>query len=180
MKIHFACGKRVLPGYYNVDAVHNPGAPQDPDLIYEMRFDAEGALREKMILSDECADEVLSIHFFEHVYAWQAPAVLAEWRRLLKPQGRLVLELPDLLKCARNLLKHAATGGKPLQQMGMWGIFGDQTLKDPYMTHRWGWWPESLKAFLEANGFTGVRFETPHWHPAGREDRDMRVVARKA
>jgi SAM-dependent methyltransferase len=179
MKIHFACGKRVLPSYVNVDAVANPGAPRVPEYLYAMRFDQVGRLVEPMPFPDACADELLSVHFFEHVYSWEAPSVLAEWHRVLKPGGQLVLEMPDLLKCARNLIKHAETGGKPLQQMGLWGVYGDDTLRDPYMCHKWGWWPATLKAALLAAGLIVVRFEVPVWHPAGRHDRDMRAVARK-
>lgn len=171
MRLHVGCGKRVLDGWTNIDVVRNPGAPRDPEIL---------APAHAIPLPDGCASEVMAIHVFEHVALWQAPAVLAEWRRLLRPGGRLVLELPDLLKCARNLLRLAETGGKPLQQMAMWGIYGDATLEDPHMMHQWGWWPESLSAFLVQQGFRDPRSEVPEWHRAGRDDRDMRIVAVRA
>ena len=171
MKIHVGCGKRILEGWCNVDVVRNPGAPRAPDLL---------ALASAIPLGDGVASELMAIHLFEHFYRWEAAAVLTEWRRLLRPGGRLVLELPNLLKCARNLLKLAESGGKPLQQMAMWGIYGDDTLRDPYMMHRSGWWPESLDAFLREHGFRDVTHETPEWHAAGRDNRDMRIVAVRA
>jgi len=171
VRIHVGCGKRVLDGWTNVDVQHLSGAPRAPEIISDVRT---------IPLPDGCADELMAIHLWEHFVRWECEAVIGEWRRLLKPGGLLVLELPDLLKCARNLLELAGKGGKPLQQMAMWGIFGDDTLKDHYMTHRWGWWPASLREFLAANGFHKVVEATPQWHPAGRERRDMRIEARKA
>jgi len=180
MKINYACGKRVLDGYVNIDAVANPGAPRPPEVIHAMTFDAAGALMRRVPLGDCVAFELMSIHFLEHVHAWEAPAMLAEWRRLLKPGGALVLELPDLLKCASNLLALVGAGGKPVQQMGLWGIYGDDTLRDPYMCHKYGWWPDSLRALLAAGGFERIREEPTQWHGAGRKNRDMRLTAVRA
>lgn len=171
MRIHVGCGKRVLDGWTNVDVVRNPGAVRDPEIL---------ASATDIPLPNGCASEVMAIHLFEHFYRWDAAYALAEWRRLLRPGGRLVLELPDLLKCARNLLKLVEAGGKPLQQMAMWGIYGDDTLEDPYMMHRCGWWPESLSTFLVQHGFADPRSEVPEWHRAGRDNRDMRIVAVRA
>lgn len=170
MRIHVGCGRRYLPGYVNTDIQHTPGAAQAPDLLCHM-----GAIP----LPDGCADEILAIHVWEHLYRWECDAVAAEWLRLLKPGGRLVLELPDALKCARNLLDLARKGGKPLQQQAMWGLWGDDTLRDPHMIHRTGWWPESLAAYLSARGFGRITHPPTEWHPAGRKHRDMRIEARK-
>jgi predicted SAM-dependent methyltransferase len=170
MKLHVGCGKRVLDGWVNCDVQHAAGAPRAPEILCDVR---------SIPLADGSADELMAIHLLEHFVRWECDAVIAEWRRLLKPGGLLVLELPDLLKCAQNLIALARKGGKPLQQMAMWGIFGDQTLCDHHMTHRWGWWPASLREFLVSSGFDDVREETPQWHAAGRDNRDMRLTARK-
>lgn len=179
-KINYGCGKRVLTGFINIDAVVNPGAPRPPEVLHELTFDASGALQHKTPLPDDCADELLSVHFLEHLYSWQSAAVIQEWRRLLKPGGLLVLELPNLVKCAKNLLALKSAGGRPLQQMAMWGIYGDDTLRDPYMCHRSGWWPEALIEFLTAHGFSDAREGVPVWHKAGIDNRDMRITAFKA
>lgn len=170
MRIHVGCGKRVLDGWTNVDIQRAKDAPRDPEILSDVR---------SIPLPSACADELMAIHLFEHFVRWECEAVVAEWRRLLKPGGLLVLELPDLVKCARNLLELVAKGGQPVQQMAMWGIYGDDTLKDHYMTHRWGWWPASLREFLQTNGFTDIREEKTQWHPKGKAHRDMRITARK-
>lgn len=166
MRIHVGCGKRYLSGYTNTDIQVTPGAIRAPDILCPMG---------RIPLPDGCADEILGVHVWEHLARWECDEVIAEWRRLLKPGGDLVLELPDALKCARNLIRYATEGGKVLQQQAVWGLWGDDTLRDPYMLHRHGWWPASLEAYLREHGFGHIKHAPTVWHPAGRKHRDMRI-----
>jgi hypothetical protein len=154
LKINFACGKQTWDGFYCIDAARNQRAKREPDLYYAMEFDGVN-LRAEIPLPDECATELHSYHFIEHVYRWEAPAVLAEWRRLLKRGGLLD------------------------DQMSMWPIYGDWGHCDPYMMHKHGYTPITISALLAANGFDLIKVLPPRTHCA-RSDRDMRVEARKA
>lgn len=179
MKINFGCGARVLDGYYNIDAVRDPNAPRDPELIEAMQFDG-ARLVNPLPLADGCADEVMAIHVFEHFYRWQVDAILDEWHRLLRVDGLLVLELPNLLKACRNILEGRTVGtGKHPDQAGLWSLYGDPRLMSPYMVHRWSWTPETMRAILEQHGFRDVEEHTTVYHPAGRAHRDMRITARR-
>lgn len=166
MKIHVGCGKRILEGWINCDKFPQPEGMPQPDLICDAR---------SIPLPDACADEVLAVHVFEHLYRWESPAVLAEWRRLLKVGGKLVMEMPDLVKCCRNVLDLIGTGR--FDQLGMWGLYGDPSWEDPAMTHEWGWTFRTIKPLLESCGFANVREEDTLWHKAGKRVRDFRVVA---
>jgi predicted SAM-dependent methyltransferase len=170
VKVNFGSGKKPIEGYCNIDAVSREGC--EPDLIYAMEFDAAGSLIAPIPLDDECADELMAAHVIEHFYAWEAPIVIAEWKRLLKSGGLLVLELPNLELAARNLLD----GRK--DNMTMWPLYGDPTHVDPYMCHRWGYTPKTIRALLTDAGFDKIRFKDPQTHMK-RADRDMRVEARK-
>jgi predicted SAM-dependent methyltransferase len=170
MRINFACGKNVWDGWYNIDAVARDGAK--PDLIYAMQFDKTGSLIHPMPLPDCCADELLAAHILEHFYFFEAVAVITEWKRVIKPGGLLVLELPNLELAARNLLD----GRK--DNMTMWPLYGDPTHVDPYMCHRWGYTPTTIRALLTDAGFDKIKFKDPQTHMK-RADRDMRVEARK-
>lgn len=165
MKLNIGCGNKRIPGYTGVDAVQRQGA----DIV---------AQANEIPLPDGCADEVLAIHVWEHFYLWECPAVITEWRRLLKPHGELVLELPDLEKCCKNLLDKAH-GRKDPGQLSYWGLYGDPRQSDPFMHHRWGWTPETLTAFLKEHGFTDIGEGVTQWHASGRDHRDMRITARK-
>jgi predicted SAM-dependent methyltransferase len=170
MRINYGCGRQVLDGWINVDAVRSPQAPRPPDVLFAMRFDASGALIERTPLPDECATDLQAMHVIEHFYAWEVPAVLAEWRRLLQRGGRLILELPNLEMAARNLL--SCMGDK----MSMWPLYGDPAHRDPYMCHRWGYTPRTLSQALLDAGFVKPQFLPPQTH--GRKvNRDMRCEA---
>lgn len=169
MKINVCCGTRVLPGYVNVD-VQAIGDAQ-PDIIADAKT---------IPLPDGCAEEVMAIHAFEHFYRWDCDAVIAEWRRLLHRGGLLVLELPNVLKCCKNVIDGLQRGGKDPDQLGYWGLYGDPRTCDPYMNHRWGWAPDTLRRFLMERGFIDVTESSTQFHPAGRLYRDMRLEARKA
>lgn len=166
MKLNIGCGGRRIPGFTGVDAVERPAA----DIV---------AKADAIPLPDGSADEIMAVHLFEHFYRWECDAVLVEWKRLLKPGGRLVLELPDLMKCCKNVIDGAMRGGKDPDQLTLWGLYGDPRQADQFMAHRWAWSPASLTALLKAHGFDAINQEPTQFHPAGREHRDMRIVARR-
>lgn len=170
MKINIGCGKQTWDGFYCVDAVRHPKASRDPDLIHAFEFDGD-RLTNPLPLESGCAGQVHSYHFLEHVYQWEAPALVAEFARLLQPRGLLVLELPNLESAARNLL--AGTADK----MSMWPLYGDPGHQDPFMCHRWGYTPSTLSALLSER-FSSIKVQAPRTHGA-KWGRDMRVEARR-
>lgn len=164
MKLNIGCGSRRLPGWTGVDAVKRPAA----DIVAPLHH---------IPLADGCATELMAIHVLEHVFPWEAPAALAEWFRLLGPKGNLVLEMPDIMKACANLLE--GRSGKHVDQLSMWAIYGDDTLKDPFMMHKAGWWFARLKPVVEHAGFINVVERETQFHPIGRGIRDFRLEARK-
>lgn len=175
MKLNVCCGRHVLgAGWTNVDAVvsnHPKARGRKPEILADMR---------SIPLPDACADELMCIHGIEHVLPWEADEAVREWGRLLKVGGKLVIECPDLIKCCRNVLSGYQVAGKHPDQMGVWGLYGDDTLRDPFMMHRYAYSPASMARLLERNGFTEIKEESPQWHAAGARMRDMRMVAVKA
>lgn len=170
MRLNVCCGKRYRDGWTNVDIVASPDGPP-PDIL---------AHAQSIPLPDGCAEELMCIHGWEHFYRWEVEAVITEWKRLLAPNGLLVLELPDLIKCCENILSgYNRNGIGHPDQYGMWGLYGDPRLGDPYMNHRWGWTPKTLRVFLKGQGFVEIIDAETQWHPAGRMRRDMRIEARK-
>lgn len=167
LKLNVGCGGRRLEGYTGVDAVAERSAA---DIV--ARADA-------IPLPDSSVDEILAIHLWEHFYLWECETVISEWMRLLKPGGSLILELPNLIKCCQNVIKGRMVGGKHPDQLGMWGLWGDPRKSDSFMSHRWGWSPETLSQFLKEKGFSQVVERPTQWHPAGRDHRDMRIECSK-
>lgn len=169
MRINFACGRQVLDGFYNIDAVEHSKAERPPELLFELRF-ADGKLVEQIPLADGCATELHAMHVTEHFYRYDVDAVIEEWKRLLQVGGRLVLELPNIEAAARNLLAGMN------DQMCMWPLYGDPSWKSPYMIHRWGYSPKTITALLAEHGFKKIQILPPQTHNC-RANRDMRVEA---
>jgi SAM-dependent methyltransferase len=165
MKLSIGCGNRRLEGYTGVDAVQRDAV----DIV---------APATKIPLADGVADEVLAVHLIEHLLPWHVPDALAEWFRLLKPGGLLVMEQPDFLKSCRNIAE-GIKGRKHPDQLGMWGCYGDPRDKDEFMMHRWGYWFDSLKPLVDAAGFIGAVEKETFYHRPGRGVRDFRLEAFK-
>ena len=155
IRLNLGAGHKHVEGYLNVDLCDDP----EPDIKSDVK---------KLALPDGYADEIMAIHLFEHLYRWEAPEALREWRRVLKLGGLLVLEMPDLAKCVRNIANDCN------ERLGIWGLFGDPGYKNPLMVHKWAWGERELKSVLRENGFNRVRFKPPQFH---KKDRDLRVEA---
>jgi predicted SAM-dependent methyltransferase len=157
VKLDLGAGIKVNEGYITV------GLEPHHDVITDLR---------KLPFEDNYADEAMAIHVFEHFYAWDVLHVLAEWKRVLKPGGLLVLELPDLYKCCLAFVRDKGLNARH----SIWGIYGDPSYNDVFMLHKFGYTPESLKDILRASGFTKVKEKPVQFH---KPSRDMRIEARK-
>lgn len=165
MKLNIGCGARRLPGYIGVDAV--AGRPAC-DIV---------ATAESIPLPDGSVSEIIAIHLWEHFYRFDCDKIITEWKRLLKPGGRLVLEMPNLIKACENILSGKFVAGKHPDQLGMWACWGDPREGDPFMAHRWGWSPQTITDFLSEHGFKQIQEKPTQFHPAGKQFRDMRIEA---
>lgn len=151
VRLNIGAGGKVIEGWRSVDLAG------DPDIRADVR---------ELPLPDGYADEAMAIHVLEHLYRWDAPAALAEWRRVLKPGGRMAVEVPDIVKCCQNVLNNLG------DRKGVWGLFGDPSYQEELMVHRWCWSAHELVEAMKAAGFRKVRVKEPQFH---RKDRDMRV-----
>lgn len=156
----------------NVDAVVNPKAPHAPEVLHALTFNADGSIVEQTPLPDGCAAELIAAHVIEHFFEWESPFVLLEWKRLLRSGGKLILELPNIEAAAKNLL----AGMDP--QMWRFPFYGDGSHKDPYMIHRFGFTPKSIRQAVADAGFSDIQVLPPQTH-GPRPNRDMRVEAIK-
>jgi SAM-dependent methyltransferase len=170
VRLNLGCGDKILPGFVNVDVVE-ARAGQRPDVICD--------LHQLHPFADDSADEVMAIHVVEHFWRWEVEEVLREWLRVLKPGGRMVLECPNLLSAARELLADPEQRARADQagQRSMWVFYGDPGWKDPLMIHRWGYTPASLAELMRQVGLVNVRQEPAQYKL--REPRDMRLVGDK-
>jgi SAM-dependent methyltransferase len=156
VKLHLGCGKKRWEGFVNVD-IH------DSDMDCDVRC---------LPLNDCVADEIHAIHVAEHFFRHELPVVLAEWCRVLKPGGKLVVELPCWDK-VKALIAHGAP-----ENMTRWALYGEpRTHVDGFPAlHKWCWGIGEFRSMLIDVGFVNVEKQTPLFH---QPVRDMRFVAWK-
>lgn len=139
-------------------------------------------------------DMVFSSHCIEHLYLDQALPALREWRRVLKPDGLMLLICPDLQAAAEmvaqdRLFDVAYAGIRPYDI-----IFSHQGLVaqgraqgHTWMEHKSGYTLSTLRALINESGFAvhagmrlRARFEL--WLLASNSQRteaEMRSLARE-
>src|SRR5262249_33258065 len=108
-------------------------------------------------------DAIWSSHNLEHLQRHEVPLALAEFIRVLKPNGLLLLTLPDLRQVAQLVVEdrledqaYASQSG-PITALDM--IFGHTASLargNPFMAHRTGFTARTLHKLLIESGFVGV------------------------
>lgn len=84
MKLNLGCGHDIREGYVNVDFRATHPTVQVVDLSkFPWPFE------------NQSADEILMLDFLEHFPYAQTQRILLECYRILKPEGELVVQVPD-------------------------------------------------------------------------------------
>jgi predicted SAM-dependent methyltransferase len=83
LRLHLGCGKRYIPGFVHIDLDDFP------------HVDHRTAIDVLPMFANDTVDLIYSSHAFSYFDRVQAPRVLAEWRRILKPGGIMRLAVPD-------------------------------------------------------------------------------------
>lgn len=81
LKLHLGCGKNLLPGYVNIDKYN-----RHADRLMDVG---------QLDYPDNSVSEILTSHMIEHVPLSEFQAMLLEWKRTLKPGGRLTIRCPN-------------------------------------------------------------------------------------
>jgi len=168
LRLHLGCGDEYWPGYVNVDTSSTVRC----DLCMDFTRIGE-------VFEDRTVSELVMIHSLSYLRLWQARDLFQTLNRLLAPGGHVVIELPDLLKCAHSVIEHEGSltpyieGVRGLYAFGVDEIEG-RRMFTPYA---FGWSGWHLRKELEQVGFTDVTILEPrtHDHPW----RDIRVEAQK-
>jgi SAM-dependent methyltransferase len=163
IRLHIGCGEHVLDGWVNIDPVARAeGVATDIDPA-------------NLPYADATVDEVLAEHVFEHFTFAQEALIWREMARVLRPGGRLVVEVPDFAWVCRTFLTatddwrafyrvgHAddyAGCGRALDQR--WGIlqtmfFGNQNGAGQF--HHSAYTEGKLRALARRLGFVAIDIE---------------------
>jgi hypothetical protein len=170
VKINLGCGDKPISGYINVDIAESR-LGKKPDVLDDIRFLSK--------FEHNFADEILSVHLIEHIERWEIKDVLSRWHAILKNQGVLIVETPDLLNACKLVVENPIKGARSDKsgQMTMWPLYGDPLWRDPLMMHKWLYTAQSLAELLYEVGFKKVMKKPAQFKM--KEPRDMRIVAIK-
>ncbi len=168
IKLNLGCGPMHLDGYINIDG--DPRACAD----FYVDFKDVGTAFSKGSVA-----EILMLHSLSYLNLWQARDLFLAVRDLLRPGGRLVIELPDIENCARKLLESSGDLQPYLEGVrGVYAFDPSQVKKKlPIVPYAFGWSAWHLRQELLEAGFHSTSQHPPQFH--GQIWRDVRIEAIK-
>jgi SAM-dependent methyltransferase len=137
----------------------------------ELRFDIDakaqpdilGTMTDMASVASASVDALYSAHNIEHLYPHEVPVALAEFHRVLKPDGFLVLTCPDLqsvsaLVAEGKLIEPAyVSPAGPIAALDiLFGLRSALAAGNHYMAHKCGFTAPLLTRELMAAGFSSV------------------------
>ncbi len=141
------------------------------DIDPEVGPDIVASMTDMAKVPDGTFDAVWSSHNLEHLHSFEVPLALSEFLRVLKPDGFVLINLPDLRAIARYILADNLNNPMYSAEAGIITpldvLFGHQrSLQEGrhFMAHRTGFTASTLGQVLLDAGFAEVRVsEGRHW-----------------
>ena len=140
-KLNLCCGVEHLEGYLNIDIIDPCDMKMD---IHTLEF------------QDNTIEEINISHALEHFPEHEIIGLLQEFNRVLQPNGKLSIEIPDLEYCLREWLNTKE------DQPDKWGfnlkrIFGAQTNEGEF--HKTGFTEKRIVDLLNATNFQNIEIK---------------------
>jgi len=153
-KLHLGCGKRILPGYINID-------------LYRPEADLQLDITDLRPFADNSVDEIYLNAVFEHLYTFQHRKALSEWRRVLRPGGLLRIDsTPDFDEVIKAYIRKAKGNTRAIFDIEevMRYTHGAYCAddKDGQM-HKDIFTKRKMKDLLDDTGFAVDRIESVRW-----------------
>jgi ubiquinone/menaquinone biosynthesis C-methylase UbiE len=143
------------------------------DIDASVNPDVVGTMTDMSQVADASVDALFSSHNIEHLYPHEVPIALAEFFRVLKPEGFLVITCPDIQSvCALiaqdQLLEPAyISPAGPIAPLDiLWGHRPSMARGNLYMAHRCGFTQKVLISTLQVAGFLRIASQSrahPHY-----------------
>lgn len=153
IKLNLGAGGIEYPGYLSVD-LHDNRA----NIIMDIA---------NLDFEENSVNEILASHVFEHLNPYHVMDILKRWLKILKPGGRLIMEMPNIEELCRRF-----TTADTQERYGILnavygsvntsGVGGPDNITSP---HLFGWWPQSIYDHLGNAGYTNIEFmdeKIPH------------------
>lgn len=152
LRVHLGCGKQRKTGWLNVDLWPGPWAT--PDICLDVS--------RPLPFKTNSLAEIYSEHMFEHLEFPEAVKLfLSECYRILEPQGKLTIGVPDL-DHLQNLYQQQMKGNGPVIEMECHNLIAHplEQLNESFHQHgehKFLYNEEYLLALLKHFGFADAR-----------------------
>ncbi len=137
MKLNLGCGNTYKDGFINIDAYNNTVADEQM-LVDDLQYPSNS------VEQIEAQQLIEHLGFFKTVYS------LAEWFRVLKPEGTLTIETPDLETSFKKFLD----GDLEVKKNVITWIYGHES---EGMAHLFCFPSDLLELILIKTGFTEIK-----------------------
>ena len=163
-RLNLGSGLILLRDHINFDKVLIKNKESRTDIIGDIK-------NIKSIFKPDTFFSIYCTHVLEHFYPKDGIRVLRDCYDLLKPDGVLVIECPDIAK----IMKLFVSGKSDISKT-IFEIYGDERFIPEYgesWMHKWGWTVDSCTQSMKSIGFTIKKTSAgvAHYH----EERDFRV-----
>jgi SAM-dependent methyltransferase len=133
------------------------------DINTAVNPDILGTITDLSAVPDNSVDGVFSSHNLEHIYHYEVPIALEEFKRILKPDGFLMIVVPDMQTAAEFVARgdmeneplYISPGG-PVRALWMFYGMGTEVPGMPYMAHKTGFTSQNLTQKLQEANFPRV------------------------
>lgn len=160
--LHIGCGpkhKNQTTAAFNTEEWQELRLDIDP----AVKPDIVGTMLDMSAVENTSVDAIFSSHNIEHLYPHEVPAALAEFKRVLKPDGFVVITCPDLQSVAALIAEDKLTEAAYTAPAGpiapldiLYGHRPQLAAGNLYMAHRCGFTKKVLSGTLQSAGFSSV------------------------
>ena len=160
------------------------------DIDASVQPDVIGTMVDLSAVESDSVDAIYSSHNIEHLYPHEVPLALAEFLRVLKPNGFFVATCPDLQSVCKLIAEDKLTDTAYTSPAGpiapldiLYGHRPAMAKGNLYMAHRCGFTEKVLRGTLQSAGFSRVatmaRGSTPFfdlWALASKASLDEEAI----
>jgi len=160
--LHVGCGApnpNKLPEQFRSPAWQEIRLDIDP----AVQPDLLGSITDLSAVATGSVDALYSSHSLEHIYHHEVPIALAEFYRVLKSGGQVVITLPNLQRVAEHVAQGNLEDPLYVSAVGpiaaidiLYGYGYDIARGNHYMAHKTGFTADTLTDKLRQAGFTNV------------------------
>ncbi len=133
------------------------------DIDPSVQPDIIGTMTDMSAVASVSVDAIFSSHNIEHLYPHEVPLALAEFKRVLRPTGFVVITCPDLQSVCALVAQDKLLDPAYVSSLGpitpldiLYGHRPPMARGNLYMAHRCGFTQKVLSSTLQSSGFAGV------------------------